>query len=88
MAKIIRSIEFLGTSQIQQEEVASYRLSRDIFSQETIKEILNVSAPNTYLMLEKAYEAWENAIGAHSPTALPEHVNKEGETMVPTELEC
>ena len=57
-----------------------------MFPPETIKTILNVSAPNTYLMLERTYEAIQRTIENKSKTVMPEHVFKE-EIEIPTQLE-
>ena len=87
-ARIIRSRAFLGISQIQKDEDASISAAEEIFPGEAVRAILNVSSPNTYLMLERAYEALENAVNAKSPRVLPEHViEQEKEVMIPTELE-
>jgi hypothetical protein len=87
-ARVIMSRASLGISQIQKDEATSLGIVEEIFPKETIKAILNVSAPNTYIMLERAYEALSNAIEARSPTVKPEHVIKEDEEIpVPTELE-
>jgi DNA-binding HxlR family transcriptional regulator len=67
---------------------ATKNVVEKIFSEETIKAILNVSAPNTYLMLERAYEALSKAIEARSPTVQPRHVIvEEEEIIIPTDLE-
>jgi len=59
-----------------------------IFPSETIKAILNVSAPNAYLMLERAYEAVTNTLRSKVSQVLPEHVlKKEAGMKVPTGLE-
>jgi predicted transcriptional regulator len=87
-ARIIHSRTLLGISQIQKDETATKSVVEEIFSEETIKAILNVSAPNTYLMLERAYEALTKAIETRSPTVQPKHViEEEKEIIVPTDLE-
>jgi Cdc6-like AAA superfamily ATPase/predicted transcriptional regulator len=86
--KIIRSRAFLGISQIQKEENAAIQAIQEIFPTDTIKTILNVSAPNTYLMLERTYEAIQKAIESKSKIVMPEHVfREETEIKIPTELE-
>lgn len=53
-----------------------------------MKAILNVSAPNTYLILERAYEAYSRAFESRSSTVRPEHViETEEEIIIPTVLE-
>jgi len=86
--KIIHSRAFLGISQIQKKEKTAIEATQEMFLPETIKAILNVSAPNTYLMLERAYEAIQRAIESRSKTVMPEHVFKEEtEIEIPTQLE-
>jgi DNA-binding MarR family transcriptional regulator len=86
--KIIYSRAFMGLSQIQKQEKRAIETAQEILPQETIKAILNVSAPNTYLMLERTYEALHRAIKSKSKTVTPEHVFKEeAEIEIPTELE-
>jgi len=86
--KIIHSRAFVGISQIQKEEETAMKMAQEMFPPETIKTILNVSAPNTFLMLERTYEAIEKAIISKSQIILPEHVFKEeAEIEVPTKLE-
>ncbi|MFX0210934.1 MAG: hypothetical protein ACFFDT_33455, partial [Candidatus Hodarchaeota archaeon] len=86
--KIIHSRAFLGISQIQKNEKIVEQTTQEVFPPETIKTILNVSAPNTYLMLERTYEAIQRAIELKSETVKPEHVYKEErEIKIPTQLE-
>ena len=48
----------------------------------------NVSAPNTYLMLKRTYEAIQRAIESKSKIVMPEHIFKEEtEVEIPTPLE-
>jgi len=85
--KIIHSRALMGLSQIQKQEKTAIETTQEILPQEAIKAILNVSAPNTYLMLERMYEALQRAIEAKSKTVTPEHVLKEEtEIEIPTEL--
>jgi Cdc6-like AAA superfamily ATPase len=85
---IILSRAFLGVSQICQNEKVTNEVIRTIIPPETIKAILNVSAPNTFLMLERTYAAIQKAIDANSKTVTIEHVlEEESETLRPTKLE-
>lgn len=86
--KIIHSRAFIGISQIQKQEKTATETVQKILPPETIKALLNVSAPNTYLMLERTYEAIQAAIESKSEIVKPEHVFKEEkEIEVPTKLE-
>ena len=86
--KIILSRAFLGVSQVCQNEKITNDVIRTIIPSETIKAILNVSAPNTFLMLERTYTAIQKAIDSDSKTVTPEHVfEEEAETLTPTQLE-
>ena len=86
--RIIHSRAFLGISQVQKKEKAAIETTKEIFPQETIKTILNVSAPNTYLLLERTYEAIQKAIESQSKTIMPKHVfEEETEIEIPTQLE-
>lgn len=86
--KIIHSRAFLGISQIHKDEKTGIQTTQEIFPPETIKMILNVSAPNTYLMLERTSEAIQRAIESESRAVMPEHVFKEEtEIEMPTQLE-
>jgi DNA-binding MarR family transcriptional regulator len=84
---IILSRAFLGVSQTCENEKATNDLIRTILPQESIRAILNVSAPNTYLMLERTYAAIQKAIDSNSKTVTPQHVLEEEETLSPTQLE-
>lgn len=85
---IILSRAFIGVSQICQNEKTTNEVIRTIIPPETIKSILNVSAPNTFLMLERTYSAIQKAIDAGSKTVTPSHVlEEETETLIPTQLE-
>jgi len=78
----------LSRAQIQKDETATKNVVEEIFPKETVRAILNVSAPNTYLMLERAHEALSKAIETRSPTVQPKHViEEEEEIIVPTDLE-
>jgi len=86
--KIIHSRAFLGISQMHKNKKAAIETTQEMFSPETIKTILNVSAPNTYLMLERTYEAIQRAVESKSKAVMPEHVFKEEiEIEIPTKLE-
>ncbi|MCL5949751.1 MAG: winged helix-turn-helix domain-containing protein [Candidatus Bathyarchaeota archaeon] len=85
---IILSRAYLGVSQVCQNEKATNEMIRAILPTETIRAILNVSAPNTFQMLERTYSALQKAIDAGSKTVTPVHVlEEETETLVPTQLE-
>lgn len=84
---IILSRAFLGVSQTCENEKTTNDLIRRIIPQETIKSIMNVSAPNIYLILEKTYEAIQKAIDSNSKIVTPEHVLEEEEALAPSELE-
>ena len=85
---IILSRAFIGVSQICQNEKTTNEVISTIIPPETIKSILNVSAPNTFLMLERTYSAIQKAIDAGSKTVTPSHVlEEETETLTPTQLE-
>mgnify|MGYP001044476174 CR=1 FL=1 len=51
--RILRVRTQVGVSQIERNEGAARRIAEKIFPSETVKAILNVSAPNTHLMLER-----------------------------------
>ncbi len=62
--------------------------TKEILPTETIKAILNTSAPNTYQMLEKTYNAIQKAINANAKVVAPELVFEEiTEIQIPTPLE-
>jgi len=85
---IIHSRAFQGISQICPTEKASIETTRELLPPETIKAILNASAPNAFQMLERTYEAIQKAIDSGSKTVTPEHVlEEEAETQKPTSLE-
>jgi Cdc6-like AAA superfamily ATPase len=85
---IILSRAYLGVAQIRQNEKTTNDVIRAIIPPETIKAILNVSAPNTFLMLERTYVAIQKAIDKGLTTVTPELVFEEqAETLIPTRLE-
>jgi len=85
---ILRVRAQVGVSQIERNEGSARRIAEEVFPSETIRAILNVSAPNTHLMLERAYQAIGNAIQSKASQVLPAHVIEEkAETQGPTELE-
>ena len=85
---IIHSRAFQGISQICPTEKAAIETARELLPPETIKAILNASAPNAFQMLERTYEAIQKAIDSGSKTVTPEHVlEEENETQSPTSLE-
>lgn len=86
--KIIRSRALLGVSQIHREVGTATRIVEEMLPPDTIKTMLNVSAPNAYLLLERAYEAIQNAIETKSRVVMPEHVFEEdAEIEIPTLME-
>ncbi|MGD0451476.1 MAG: winged helix-turn-helix domain-containing protein [Candidatus Bathyarchaeia archaeon] len=85
---IILSRAFLGVSQTCPDGKTTNEIIRTILPTETIKAILNVSAPNTFLMLERTYSALQKAIDTNSKTVTPNHVlEEEAETLTPTQME-
>lgn len=86
--RILQARTFVGVSQIEKDENVALRIAESIFPPETIRAILNVSAPNTYLMLERAYEAVSVALRSKASEVRPEHVTEEeAEVQIPTGLE-
>lgn len=87
-SKIILSRAFVGLSQLIKDEKKAYVNANKIFPKETIKTLVDVAAPITHLILEKAYKAIENAIFESSDVVEPRHVLLEEEAVEkPTELE-
>ncbi len=85
---IIHSRAFQGISQICPTEKAAIETTGELLPPETIKAILNASAPNAFQMLERTYEAIQKAIDSGSKTVTSEHVlEEETETQNPTSLE-
>jgi len=85
---ILRARAYVGLSQVEKDESMAREAALATFPSETIKAILNVSAPNAYLILERAHEAVTNALQSKASQVLPEHVFKEeAEVRVPTGLE-
>ena len=85
---IIHSRAFQGISQICPTEKAAIETTGELLPPETIKAILNASAPNAFQMLERTYEAIQKAIDSGSKTVTPEHIlEEETETQNPTSLE-
>jgi DNA-binding MarR family transcriptional regulator/Cdc6-like AAA superfamily ATPase len=86
--RILRARIYVGLSQVEKDEKAALKAAQMILPTETAKAILNVSAPNAYLMLERAYDAVANALMSKAFQVLPEHVVKEeAEIRVPTGLQ-
>ena len=86
--RILQARAFVGISQVEKDEHAARKSAEQIFSSDVVKTILNVSAPNAYLMLERAYEALTTAVRSKASRILPEYVVKESaEEETPTELE-
>jgi predicted transcriptional regulator len=84
---IILSRAFLGVSQACESKKKTNDVVRTIIPQETIKAVMNVSAPNTYLMLERTYAAIQKAIDSNSKIVTPAHVLEEEEILTPSQLE-
>lgn len=88
-AEIVRRRVGVGLSQIEKTEEATKQAIVRIIPDETVKAILNVSAPNTYIMLERTSEAIDEAIKSKSREVTPDHVYaKPEETTVPAKLEA
>jgi DNA-binding MarR family transcriptional regulator len=86
--RILRTRAYVGLSQVEKDETMARKDAEAIFPSESIRAILNVSAPNAYLMLERAYVAVTNALRSKASQVLPEHViEQEAEVQVPTTLE-
>jgi len=86
--RILRARAYVGLSQVERDENVARKTAESIFPPETIKAILNVSAPNAHLMLERAYGGVSNALRSKAPEVLPEHVvEEEAEIQIPTNLE-
>jgi DNA-binding MarR family transcriptional regulator len=88
-AEIIRSRIELGLSQVKGNEEAAAEAAVKIMPDETVKTILNVSAPNSHIMLERASQAIDTAILAKAEIVSPDHVYAESaEQTLPTRLEA
>ena len=87
-AEIIRSRAELGLSQIKESEEAAAAAAIKMIPDETIRAILNVSAPNSHIMLERASQAIDSALSSKSVIVFPDHVYAEPvEQTIPTGLE-
>jgi Cdc6-like AAA superfamily ATPase len=87
-AEIIRRRAELGLSQIEKSEEATKQAAIKMIPDETVRAILNVSAPNSHIMLERASQAIDNALSSKAVVVSPDHVNAEpGEEISPTKLE-
>lgn len=89
-ARIIRSRVELGLSQKNETEEETKSAAEKLVPDETIKAVLNVSAPNTFIMLERMSQAIERAIRLKASVVLPEHVYSEQgkEIAKPASLEA
>lgn len=88
-AEIIRRRISLGVSQIEKTENAANDLALKLMPDETIKAIINVSAPNAHIMLERTSQAIDQALKSKSPAVSPDHVYSEPkEAIRPTKLEA
>jgi len=87
-SEIVRGRARLGLSQTGKKEQEVRELADRLVSDEVIRAVLNVSAPNTYVMLERMSRALDLAIESKSARVLPEHVvSEESEELFPTTLE-
>lgn len=87
-AAIIRSRIELGLSQIKENEKATDAAAIKIMPDDTVRAILNVSAPNSHIMLERTSQAIDAAISAKAEFVSPDHVYVEPEEQtVPTAFE-
>ncbi len=87
-SQIIRGRAELGLSQSGKGEREVRELADRLIPDDVIRAVLNVSAPNTYVMLERMSRALDLAIESKSALVLPEHVvAEESEELVPTTLE-
>jgi Cdc6-like AAA superfamily ATPase len=86
---IIRRRVELGLSQIEKNEDATKEAAIKIMPDETVRAILNVSAPNSHIMLERASQAIDKAISLKAVVVSPDHVYAEpAEEVNPTKLEA
>ncbi len=87
-SEIIRGRARLGLSQTGKEEHEVRELADRLIPDDVVGAVLNVSAPNTYVMLERMSRALDLAIQSKSTRVLPEYVaTEESEGLVPTPLE-
>ena len=86
--EVVRSRAVLGLSHIVRNEQEADRLFEKLIPAETITALVNVTAPNTYLMLEKMSSAIDTAIRLKASAVLPEHVEiTPSEELRPTGLQ-
>jgi len=84
---IILSRAFLRSFTNLRKRERNNEVIRSIIPQETIKAVMNVAAPNTYLILERTCAAIQKAIEANSKAVTPDHVLEEEEALIPSQLE-
>jgi len=88
-AEIIRSRMELGLSQIKDSKETAEAAAAKIMPNETVRAILNVSAPNSHIMLERTSQAIDAAISSKAEFVSSEHVYVEPEEQtLPTTLEA
>jgi DNA-binding MarR family transcriptional regulator len=86
---IIRKRIKLGLSQIKANEEEAEGTALKIMPDETVKAILNVSALNSHILLERTSQAIDRAIRAKAKFVSPDHVSVEPEEQaIPTSLEA
>lgn len=88
-SEIIRRRIELGLSQVEKSEAAVKEAAKQIMPEETVRAILNVSAPSVHIMLERASQAIDQAVNSKATMISPEHVYMEpAEEANPTKLEA
>jgi hypothetical protein len=88
-AVIIRKRIKLGLSQIKANEEEAEETAVKIMPDETVKAILNVSALNSHILLERTCQAIDRAISSKAEFVSPDHVFVEPEEQaIPTSLEA
>lgn len=78
----------LGLSQVEKDEGECRKIAEKILPEDSLRALLNVGAPSTYIILENAYRAITNAMASGSQAIMPEHII--GDTRkqeMPTDLE-
>lgn len=85
--EIVRRRVRLGLSQIEETEEAANKAAIQMMPDETIKAILNVSAPNTYVMLERTSATIDRALSSKATSVSADHIQIEpAEEATPTKL--
>jgi hypothetical protein len=87
-ADIVRKRVELGLSQVERSEEKAKAAAAKMIPDETVRAILNVSAPNSHIMLERTSQAIDNALRLKAAAVSPDHVYAEpAEETSPTKLE-